>query len=74
MFIVLLGSSQRQAIGRYPTNTLAQVRDKAKIIPTERALGKLRPGNISWKKALEEYLEAVEAKIRPRTYDQYSRP
>jgi hypothetical protein len=72
-FIVMLGSGRRQAIGRYPTITLAQARDKAKIILAERALGRHRPSNISWKKALAEYLEVVKAKNRPRTYDQYSR-
>lgn len=72
-FIVLLGSGRRHAIGRYPTISLAQARDKAKIILAERALGKHRPSNISWKKAFEEYLEAVKAKNRLRTYDLYSR-
>jgi len=72
-FIVLLGSGRRQAIGRYPTISLAQAREKAKIILAERALGKHRPSNITWKKALIEYLEAVEVKNRPRTHDQYSR-
>lgn len=71
-FIVLVGSGRRQAIGRYPTITLAQARDKAKIILAERALGKHRLSNVSWKKALAEYLEAVKAKNRPRTYHQYS--
>jgi len=72
-FIVLLGSGRRQAIGRYPTISLAQARDKAKIILAERALGKHRPSNVSWKKALAEYLEVVKAKNRPHTHHEYSR-
>lgn len=72
-FIVLLGSGRRQAIGRYPTISVAQARDKAKIILAERALGKHRPNNITWKKALELYLEAVRVKNRPHTHHEYSR-
>jgi integrase len=70
---ISVGILRVQAIGRYPTITLAQARDKAKIILAERALGKHRPSNISWKKALAEYLGAVEAKNRPHTHREYSR-
>jgi integrase len=72
-FIVLLGSGRRQTIGRYPTISLAQARDKAKTILAERTLGKHKPSNISWKKALAEYLEVVKAKNRPHTHHEYSR-
>lgn len=72
-FIVLLGSGRRQAIGRYPTITLAQARDKAKTILAERTLGKHRPNSISWKKALELYLAEAKTKNRPRTYNEYER-
>jgi integrase len=72
-FIVLLGSGRRQAIGRYPTITLGQAREKAKVILAERALGKHRPSTITWKKALAEYLEAVKVKNRPHTYNLYAR-
>jgi hypothetical protein len=47
-FIVLLGSGRRQAIGWYPTITLAQARDKPKTILAERTLAELRPTSISW--------------------------
>lgn len=72
-FIVLLGSGRRQAIGRYPIISLAQAREKAKIILAERALGKHQPKRISWKKALAEYLKWVEENRRPRTAAEYSR-
>jgi integrase len=72
-FIVLLGSGRRRAIGRYPALSLAKAREKAKILLAERALGKHGPSNISWKKALEKYLEAVKAKNRPHTHHEYSR-
>lgn len=72
-FIILLGSGRRQAIGRYPTITLAKAREKAKAILAERTLGKHRPNSISWKKVLEFYLAHVKTKNRPRTYDEYER-
>jgi integrase len=72
-FIVLLGSGRRQAIGRYPTITLAQAREKAKKILAERTLGKHQPNSISWKKALELYLAEVKTKNRLRTYMEYKR-
>ena len=72
-FIVLLGSGRRRAIGRYPALSLAKAREKAKIILAERALGKHGPSNITWRKALEKYLEAVKAKNRPHTHHEYSR-
>ncbi|TQF27452.1 hypothetical protein UNPF46_30800 [Bradyrhizobium sp. UNPF46] len=72
-FIVLLGSGRRQAIGRYPTITLAKAREKAKAILAERTLGKHRPNSISWKKALELYLAEAKTKNRPRTYKEYER-
>lgn len=72
-FIILLGSGRRQAIGRYPTITLAKAREKAKAILAERTLGKHRPNSISWKKAIELYLAHVKTKNRLRTYNEYER-
>lgn len=72
-FIILLGSGRRQAIGRYPTITLAKAREKAKAILAERTLGKHRPNSISWKKAIELYLAHVKTKNRSRTYNEYER-
>lgn len=72
-FIILLGSGRRQAIGRYPTITLAKAREKAKAILAERTLGKHRPNSISWKKGIELYLAHVKTKNRPRTYNEYER-
>jgi integrase len=72
-FIVLLGSGRRQAIGRYPTITLAQARTKAKEILAERTLGKHRPKSITWEAAVEQFLEASKHKNRARTYTEYKR-
>ena len=72
-FIVLLGSGRRQAIGRYPVLSLAKAREKAKIILAERALGKHQSGAISWKKAIERYLDFVKRNRRPHTHHEYAR-
>ena len=72
-FIVLLGSGRRQAIGRYPALSLAKAREKAKIILAQRALGKHQPGAISWKKAIDQYLDFVKRKRRPHTHHEYAR-
>lgn len=72
-FIVLLGSGRRRAIGRYPALSLAKAREKAKIILAQRALGKHRPDAISWKKAIELYLDFVKRKRRPHTHHEYAR-
>ena len=67
-FIVLLGSGRRRAIGRYPALSLAKAREKATIILAQRALGKHRPDAISWKKAIEQYLDFVKRNRRPHTH------
>jgi integrase len=72
-FIVLLGSGRRRAIGRYPALSLAKAREKAKIILAQRALGKHQPGAISWKKAIDEYLDFVKRNRRPHTHHEYAR-
>jgi integrase len=72
-FIVLLGSGRRRAIGRYPALSLAKAREKAKIILAQRALGKHQPGAISWKKAIEQYLDFVKRNRRPHTHHEYAR-
>jgi integrase len=72
-FIVLLGSGRRQSIGRYPTITLAQARDKAKRILAERTLGRHQASSISWQTATEKFIEARRATTRPRTHTEYER-
>ena len=72
-FIVLLGSGRRRAIGRYPALSLAKAREKAKIILAQRALGKHQPGAISWKKAIDQYLDFVKRNRRPHTHHEYAR-
>jgi integrase len=73
-FIVLLGSGRRQAIGRYPTITLAQAREKAKRILAERTLGRHQASSISWQSATEKFIEACQARNgSSRTHAEYER-
>jgi len=72
-FIVLLGSGRRQSIGRYPTITLAQARDKAKRILAERTLGRHQVSSVSWQEATEKFIEACRSKNRRRTHAEYER-
>jgi integrase len=72
-FVVLLGSGRRQSIGRYPTITLAQARDKAKRILAERTLGRHQASSISWQAATEKFIDACRGKNRSSTYAEYER-
>jgi len=72
-FIVLLGSGRRRAIGRYPALSLAKAREMAKIILAQPALGKHQLGAISWKKAIDQYLDFVKRNQRPHTHHEYAR-
>jgi integrase len=72
-FIVLLGSGRRQAIGRWPTITLAQARTKAKTILAERTLGKHQPRSIMWTPALDEYIAEIKTAKRETTWYEYER-
>ncbi len=72
-FIVLVASGRRQAIGRYPTISLADARIEAKRILAEHTLGKRRPGNVAFDDALEDFFAECEQKNRPRTVRDYRR-
>jgi integrase len=72
-FIVLLGSGRRQAIGRFPTITLAEARTKAKRILAERTLGRHQIASTSWQAAIEKFLSARETKTRGGTHAEYVR-
>jgi integrase len=72
-FIVLVGSGRRQAIGRYPTISLADARVEAKRILAEHTLGKRRPKNVPFDDALAEFFAECEQKNRPRTVRDYRR-
>ena len=72
-FIVLLGSGHRQAIGRFPTISVAEGRAKAKRILADRVLGKHQPQAITWEAAAEQFLAASKRKNRPSTQAEYAR-
>jgi len=72
-FIVLVGSGRRQAIGRYPTISLADARIVAKRILAERTLGRGRPKSVPFEDALDDFFAECEQKNRPRTVRDYKR-
>ena len=72
-FVILTGSGRRQAIGRYPTISLATARTRAKELLAEYTLGKTRPRAAAFDDVLTAFLEACEKKNRPRTVRDYTR-
>lgn len=73
-FVVLLGSGRRQAIGRYPTITVADARAKAKRILAERTLGRHQIASMGWQSAVEKFLAARRTTgTRVSTVNEYSR-
>jgi integrase len=77
-FVILVGSGQRQTIGRYPTISLAEARQEAKRLLAEYTLGRRRPGTVRFDDALAEYFADFEARIaqgknKPRTLVDYRR-
>src|SRR5579871_1364046 len=64
---------QRQTIGRVGVISLREARSAAKHILAEQTLGKTETRSVSWKTALEEYLDEVAAKRRASTYAEYKR-
>ncbi|MDJ0977265.1 MAG: site-specific integrase [Erythrobacter sp.] len=74
-FVVVHGTERRRfTIGRYPTLSLKQARDKAKELQAGLTLGLIdkRPSP-PFVEALELYLEASSAKNRERTVADYRR-
>ncbi len=73
-FIVVYGPTRRRmTIGRFPAVGLADARAEAKRILAEATLGKHRPKTVTFDKAKDEFLEHVQHKNRPRTYEDYKR-
>jgi integrase len=72
-FVILAGSGRRQAIGRFPTISLAKARVRAQELLAERTLGKTRPHAIAFDDALATFLSACEKKNRARTVRDYTR-
>ncbi len=72
-FIVLIGSGRRQALGRYPTISLADARTEAKRILAEKTLGKVRPTHVAFDDAKDQFLAECGRKNKPRTVSDYTR-
>jgi integrase len=72
-FVVLIASGRRQAIGRWPTLTLAKARIEARRLLAQKTLGKIRPVHTAFDDAKAEFLEACGRKNRSRTVEDYRR-
>ena len=72
-FIVLVGSGQRRAIGRYPIISLAEARAEAKRILAEKTLGKEKFPSIPLEDAVALFLADAEQRNKPRTVRDYTR-
>ena len=71
-YVVVHGvNRQRETLGRYPTITLKQARDKAKTLLAEITLGVHQNRTISFSDAREMFLEACRAKNKKNTVDYY---
>ncbi|WP_299602600.1 site-specific integrase [uncultured Tateyamaria sp.] len=71
-FVVVYGPNRtRKTLGRYPTISLKQARDKAKELLAEVTLGIDKQRSISWKQARERFLQDCERKNKPNTVAYY---
>ena len=67
-FVVVYGPNRiRKTIGRYPTISLKQARDKAKELLAEFTLGLDTKRSISWKDARDQFLIDCERRNKPNT-------
>lgn len=71
-FVVVYGPNRtRKTIGRYPTVSLKQARDKAKELLAEFTLGIETHRSISWSDARNRFLKDCDRKNKPNTVDYY---
>ena len=71
-FVVVQGvNRQRETLGKYPTISLKQARDKAKSLMAQITLGVEQARSISYQEARELFLEACTAKNKKNTVDYY---
>jgi integrase len=64
---------KRETIGRVGILGLADARQEAKRRLAEYTLGKTQPRAITWNTAVDRYLEEVQKRQKPRTYNDYKR-
>lgn len=71
-FVVVYGPNRtRKTIGRYPTISLKQARDKAKELLAAFTLGLEAQRSISWADARSQFLKDCERKNKPNTVAYY---
>ncbi|MGV7221519.1 MAG: integrase arm-type DNA-binding domain-containing protein, partial [Nitrospinales bacterium] len=73
-FVVVTGANRQLiTIGRYPILSLSVARTEAKRLLAEKTLGKMRRVSLNFEEARDLFLEACEAKNKPRTIYDYKR-
>jgi integrase len=74
-FILLLGSGNRHAIGRFEPKVfgLGQARDKARQILAENVLGRYQSRSVPFDEAKTQWLAKCEDEVKPRTLYDYTR-
>ena len=71
-FVVVYGPNRtRKTIGRYPTVSLKQARDKAKELLAEFTLGLDTQRSVTWSEARKRFLRDCERKNKPNTVAYY---
>lgn len=71
-FVVVYGANRtRKTIGRYPTVSLKQAREKSKTLLAEFTLGLEQHRSISWQDARAQFLLDSERKNKPNTVAYY---
>lgn len=71
-FVVVYGPNRtRKTIGRYPTISLKQARDRARELLAEFTLGLETQRSVSWTEAREQFLKDCERKNKPNTVAYY---
>ena len=70
---ILKKNNRRHVLGRYPHVPLATAREAARLLLAERTLGKVRPHAISYKVAVERFIEEKRKGRRHKTCIEYER-
>ena len=70
---ILKKNNRRHVLGRYPHVPLAAARKAARLLLAERTLGKVRPHAISYKAAVERFIDEKKKGRRRKTCVEYER-
>jgi len=68
---ILKHRNSRRSLGRYPVISLADARTEAKHILAEFTLGKVRPGSVTYERAVQQFIEDKKRSKRKSTAEGY---